>query len=400
MRSRQRTKETADYLIQNGFSADFYHAGLNSSDKIRKQNAWKNNEVRIIVCTNAFGMGIDKPDVRLVIHLDLPNSMEEYFQEAGRAGRDEKRAYVIILHTRSDRTKLKKRITDEFPERDFIIRIYEVLSYFFQIAEGYGMDKTFNFNLHQFCAVYKIPLLPTHNALKILDLAGYIEYTDEIDNRSRLIFTIYRDELYHYNFERDYEQLINVILRLYTGIFTNYVTVNEGEIGLRLNKSQKEVYEMLKLLTTRNVIDYIPHKKTPLITYTAPRTDKKYLRIPRSIYEDRKKRFETRIQAMTDYVGRNDVCRSRVLLSYFGEKNTTDCGHCDVCKSKNDSGLTNKKFNDIASAIKEFIGEQELSLEKISRGISQYQEKDITTVIRFLADRGELSIDTDRVKKL
>lgn len=400
VRSRQRTKETADYLIQNGFSADYYHAGLNSSDKIRKQNAWKNNETRIIVCTNAFGMGIDKPDVRLVIHMDLPNSIEEYFQEAGRAGRDEKRAYAIILYTKTDTTKLKKRITDEFPERDFIIRIYEVLAYFFQVAEGYGLDMTFNFNLHQFCAVYKTPLLPTHNALKILDLAGYIEYTDEVDNRSRLMFTIYRDELYHYNFDRDYEQLINVILRLYTGLFANYVTINEGEIGLRLNKSQKEVYEMLKLLTTRNILDYIPHKKTPLITYTVPRIDKKYLRIPRTIYEDRKKRFETRIQAITDYAGRNDICRNRVLLLYFGEKNPKDCGQCDVCKAKNDSGLTNKKFNDIASGIKECLDDKELNIADIIKILPQYKETEITTVIRFLVNRGELSLDMDKVKKV
>lgn len=209
VRSRQKTKEMSDFLIQQGFSADFYHAGLRSEDKSRKQSCWKNNEKRIIVCTNAFGMGIDKPDVRLVVHTDLPNSVEEYFQEAGRAGRDGEKAFAVVLYHKNDTVKLKKRIRDEFPEREFISQVYDSLAYFFQVAEGFGVGMVYDFNIQQFCATYKYPLLPTHNALRILDLAGYIEYTDEIDNRSRLMFTVYRDDLYHYDFEREYEQLVN-----------------------------------------------------------------------------------------------------------------------------------------------------------------------------------------------
>lgn len=398
VRNRQRTKEIAEYLAQNGISADHYHAGLNATDKIRKQNAWKNNELRVIVSTNAFGMGIDKADVRLVVHMDLPNSIEEYFQEAGRAGRDEKRAYAVILYNKPDTTKLKKRISDEFPDRDLVVRIYEVLAYYFQVAEGFGLDSTFDFSLHHFCSVYKTPLLPTHNALKILDLAGYINYTDEVDNRSRLIFTVYRDELYRYNFEREHEQLMNVTLRLYTGIFTNYVTINEGEIAQRLGTTQKNVYESFKMLTKRGILDYIPHKKTPLITYTVPRIDKKYLVIPRAVYEERKERFEVRIHALTNYVSRNDICRSRVLLSYLGETDASDCGYCDVCKTKNDSGLTNKRFNEIALAVKSTLSDGEQSSQAIVAALDKYPQKEVLVVIRFLVDRGELLANLDKVR--
>lgn len=398
VRNRQRTKEIAEKLARSGFSADHYHAGLTATDKTKKQNAWKQDQLRIIVCTNAFGMGIDKPDVRLVVHFDLPNSVEEYFQEAGRAGRDEKRAYATILYTKTDTGKLKKRIADEFPDRDFIIRIYEVLAYYFQVAEGFGMDTTFDFNLHHFCSVYKVPLLTAHNALKILDLAGYINYIDEVDNRSRLIFTVYRDELYHYQFDKEYEQLINVVLRLYTGLFTNYITIHEGEIAQRLGTTQKSVYEALKMLSKRGIVDYIPHKKTPLITYTLPRIDKKYLSIPRTVYEDRKERFEARVHAFVNYVSRNDVCRSRILLSYFGESEATDCGHCDVCKAKNDSGLTNKRFNDISLIIKRMLSGGELSLQTVIDQMSDYQAKDVSTVVRFLISRGELLSYMDRIR--
>ncbi|MDR1883467.1 MAG: RecQ family ATP-dependent DNA helicase [Prevotella sp.] len=398
VRSRQRTKEMADLLVQQGFSADYYHAGLSSEDKSRKQSRWKNNEIRIIVCTNAFGMGIDKPDVRLVVHTDLPNSIEEYFQEAGRAGRDGEKAFAVILYNRNDSVKLKKRIRDEFPEREFIFHVYDSLAYFFQVAEGFGMGMVYDFNIQQFCATYKLPLLPTHNALRILGLAGYIEYTDEVDNRSRLIFTAYRDELYHYDFDREYEQLVNTILRLYTGLFTNYVTINEAEIGLKTDKSRTAVYEMLKILDKRNIIDYIPHKKTPLIAYTRPRVDKKYLSIPRLVNEDRKDRFEKRILAISHYAEQDGVCRSRILLSYFSEKDIADCGQCDVCLAKNNSGLTNMKFNEITLSIKGLLKDDEQTVDFIVSAFPDYQPKDITTVIRFLADGGVLEIKRGRVK--
>lgn len=398
VRSRQKTKELSDYLNQQGFSADYYHAGLSSLDKTKKQNAWKGNKTRIIVCTNAFGMGIDKPDVRVVVHMDLPNSVEEYFQEAGRAGRDGNKAYAIVLYNRNDGIKLKKRIKDEFPDRDFIVNVYEYLAYYYQIAEGFGIGTMYDFNLREFCAIYKLPLLPTHNALRMLDLAGYIEYTDEIDNRSRLMFTIYRDDLYHYDFDKEYEHLVNTILRLYTGIFTNYATIDEEDIALRLTVSRRDIYEKLKTLSKRNIIDYIPHKKTPLIAYTQARIDKKYLQIPRSVNEERKERFEERIKAMNHYTEQADVCRSRLLLAYFGEDDAVDCRQCDVCLAKKDSKLNQKVFDEISCTIKNTLANKVLSIEFIISSLPQYSSKNVIHVIRFLVDRGELKMELDRIK--
>lgn len=397
VRSRQRTKEISDFLVQNDFSSDYYHAGLSSADKTKKQNAWKNNETRIIVCTNAFGMGIDKPDVRVVIHTDLPNSIEEYFQEAGRAGRDGEKAFAIILFEKNDSTKLKKRVRDEFPEREFIHHVYNSLSYFFQVADG-SVGSILDFNIRQFCATYKLPLLPTHNALKILDLAGYIEYTEEIDNRSRVMFTVYRDELYHYDFDKEYEQLVNTILRLHTGLFTNYATIDEAEIALRLDSSRKHIYEMLKILSKRNIIDYIPHKKTPLIAYTRPRVESKYLNIPRLVNEERKERFEKRILAMSHYAEQTEICRSQLLLSYFGEKDAKACGVCDICRSKNSPAMTNDWFREIATAIKNTLKDGEQNIDFIVNALSLYPQKEIVNVIRHMADQKEVIIDRGRVR--
>jgi ATP-dependent DNA helicase RecQ len=398
VRSRQRTKDIAAYLINNGFSADFYHAGLSREDKTRKQNDWKNGSLRIIVSTNAFGMGIDKPDVRLVAHIDLPNSLEEYYQEAGRAGRDEKQAHAVILYSKSDSAKLKKRVADEYPGRQFIGQVYESLAYYFQIAEGYGAGVTHLFNIYQFCSVYKYPILPAHNALKILDLAGYIEYTDESDSQSRLMFTVYRDELYRYDFEKDYEQLINITLRLYTGLFADYVHINEGTIAAQMQKSRDEVYEMLKILNKRQIIDYIPARKTPFISYTVSRVDLKHLSIPKSVYEDREERFVKRIGGITEYAERNDVCRSRMLLIYFGEKDAKDCGLCDVCRRKKQSKLSDNLFTDISERIFALLQTKPLTINEITNSLDEYGYEPVTKTIRFLLDQELLSIDGELLR--
>lgn len=383
VRSRQRTKEIATELVKNGISADYYHAGLNHEDKARKQNAWKNDECRIIVSTNAFGMGIDKPDVRIVVHMDLPNSIEEYYQEAGRAGRDEQKAYAVILYSKTDSTKLKKRIIDEYPEREFIAKVYESLAYFFQIAEGFGVNSAYDFNLYQFCSVYKYPVLPTHNALKILDLSGYINYTDEVDSQSRLMFTIYRDELYKYEFEKDTEQLINAILRLYTGLFADYININEGTIAVYTQKTRVEVYEMLKLLSKRHIVDYVPYKKTPFIIFTQPRVDLKYLSIPRTVYEKRKERFIKRISGITEYAECRDICRSKILLAYFGEKEPEDCGQCDVCLHKKNSQINDSLFLLLSDKISELLRQRSYLVGELFDILEEYGRDNVSNVIRF-----------------
>ncbi len=398
VRSRKRTKEIADLLNASGFSADYYHAGLPSGDKDIRQNAWKDNKIRIIVCTNAFGMGIDKPDVRLVVHVDLPNAIEEYFQEAGRAGRDGQKSYAVILYHKTDSTKLKKRVRDEFPERDFVLHVYDCLSYFYQIADGYGVDRMYDFSIHKFCQAYKLPILPTHNALKLLHLSGYLDYQDEVNNKSRVMILVYRNELYNLDIDRMSNEVLNSMLRLYTGLFAAYVTIDEAQIGQRHQLSRREVYEILIYLAKRNIVDYIPHKKTPLIAYAQPRQESKYLSIPRTVYEIRQERFEQRINAMSDYAQHNLVCRSKSLLQYFDEKISNDCGQCDVCLSKNKTGLRTWKFNEIELAIKGLLKDGNAHrIGDITSALSQYEKEHLLSVIRFLVERGELSQELDSI---
>lgn len=389
VRNRKRTKEIAVLLQQAGISADFFHAGLNRDDKNLRQNRWKNNECRVIVSTNAFGMGIDKPDVRLVVHMDMPGSLEEYYQEAGRAGRDEQRAYAVALCSNIDCTKLKKRLADEFPDRDFISRVYDALGNYYQIAMGFGLDTVHDFSLVDFCTAYKFSHLQAHHALKILELAGYIEYTEEQENASRLVFTATRDELYKYlHQDKKTDEVIQTILRSYTGLFSDYVYINEGLISTRTGLSQQEIYEVLVGLSKYRIVNYIPHKKTPLIIYTRTREEIKYLSIPRSAYEERKERFESRINRVMEYINENRICRSRMLISYFGEKGTSDCGCCDVCLAKNDSGLNNHTFNTIRDALKEALTDGPQEAKKLTENLPFPADK-IITVIRYLADHDE-----------
>ena len=389
VRNRKRTKEVAVMLQQAGISADFFHAGLNRDEKNLRQSRWKNNECRVIVSTNAFGMGIDKPDVRLVVHLDMPGSLEEYYQEAGRAGRDEQRAYAVALCSNIDCTKLKKRLTDEFPDRDFISRVYDALGNYYQIAMGFGLDTVHDFSLVDFCTAYKFSHLQAHHALKILELAGYIEYTEEQENASRLVFTATRDELYRYlHQDKKTDEVIQCILRSYTGLFSDYVYINEGLISTRTGLSQQDIYDVLVGLSKYRIVNYIPHKKTPLIIYTRTREEVKYLSIPRSAYEERKERFESRISRVMEYINENRICRSRMLISYFGEEDPSDCGCCDVCLAKNDSGLNNHTFNAIRDALLEALANGPAEAKKLTENISFPSDK-IITVIRFLADHDD-----------
>ena len=389
VRNRKRTKEIALALQQAGISADYFHAGLNREEKSLRQKRWKENECRVIVSTNAFGMGIDKPDVRLVVHIDMPGSLEEYYQEAGRAGRDEQKAYAVALCSDGDCTKLKKRLSDEFPDKDFIKRVYEALGNYYQIAVGFGLDTVHDFSLADFCSAYKFSLLQAHHALKILELAGYIEYTEEQDNASRLMFNATRDELYRYrNQDKKTDEVIQVILRSYTGLFADYVYINEGVIATRAGISQQELYDILIGLSKFRIVNYIPQKKTPLIIYRRTREETKYVVIPRSAYEERKERFEKRITCVLNYINEERLCRSRMLVTYFGEKDAEDCGCCDTCLAKNDSGLSNKDFNAIRDALLANLTDEAKDIKEVTGALPFPMEKCITA-IRFLADHDE-----------
>ncbi len=389
VRNRKKAKEIAICLQKAGISADFFHAGLNREEKELRQARWKNDECRVIVSTNAFGMGIDKPDVRLVIHMDMPGSLEEYYQEAGRAGRDGEKAYAVTLCSSTDSAKLKKRLSDEFPEKAFIYRVYEALGNYYQIAVGYGLDTVHDFSLTDFCSAYKFPILQTHHALKILELSGYIEYTEEIDNASRIMFTTTRDELYNYlNENKRTDAVTQALLRSYTGLFADYVYIDERTIATRANVSPQEVYETLVGLSKFRVVNYIPHKKTPLIIYTQTREEQRYLKIPRSAYEERKERLTKRIKKVLEYIEENYYCRSQTLLAYFGETDTKPCGHCDVCLSKHESQLKNWEFNRIQEQLLTAAGEKTVPVKELIQELPFPAEKSLAA-IRFLADNDE-----------
>lgn len=375
-RNRKRTWEVAELLVNNEITATFYHAGLNNDVKDQRQKSWLSGESRVMVATNAFGMGIDKPDVRLVIHVDLPDSPEAYFQEAGRAGRDGQKAYAVLLYAKSDKATLSKRITDTFPDKEYIRKVYEDVNYYFQMAMGDGLGCTFAFNLDEFCRNFKHFPVQADSALKILTRAGYLEYTDEQDNASRILFTIHRDELYKLReTDPETEKLINVILRSYTGLFTDYAYINEDSLAIRSGLTRQRIYEILLMLTRRHILHYIPRKKTPYIIYTRERQEAGRLAITRDIYEERKESYITRIKAMTEYATAEDKCRSRMLLRYFGEKNEHNCGLCDVCLSKHHSGMKLGEFQEMENQIREQLETSPLSAATLLNRINGEREK-------------------------
>lgn len=332
VRNRRRTKEITELLNNKDITADFYHAGLDDATKDIRQHRWQSGGSRVMVATNAFGMGIDKPDVRIVIHMDLPDSIEAYFQEAGRAGRDGQKAYAVILYAKADKTTLHKRIPDTFPEKEYIKDVYEHLQYYYQMAMGDGLDCVREFNIEDFCRKFKYFPVPVDSALKILTQAGYLEYTGEQDNTSRLLFTIQRDELYRLReMGDDMDKLIQTVLRSYTGVFTDYTYINEDSLAIRTGLTRRQIYEQLVHLAKLRIVSYIPRKKTPYIIYTRERIEAQLIHISPEIYEERKARYETRINAMLEYVTNDTLCRSRMLLDYFGEKNEHNCGQCDTC---------------------------------------------------------------------
>jgi ATP-dependent DNA helicase RecQ len=399
VRSRKRTKEIAVELVRAGIDADFFHAGLTSDDKIRKQNNWKSGQCRVIVCTNAFGMGIDKPDVRVVIHYELPGSLEEYFQEAGRAGRDEKKSYAVALYSSKDRGQLRKQLTDTFPDKDFIKEVYEKLAYFFEIGMNMGGGTGHNFVIEQFCAAFHYNITHVHYALKILDLSGYIEYIEDTDRRSKLIFTTQRDDLYKgAGFNAGIENLLRAVLRSYTGLFADYVYVNEVLLAERAGLTPHQVYENLKFLSANRIIHYIPAKKVPVIYYTQNREELKYLDIPHPVYEERKERKQKQIDAVIHYGSSDIECRSRMLLRYFGEKDVRPCGHCDVCLSQKHAEAAANMINLIVKEILAVTGEEEMALDRLVHSL-RFPQNQVIEAVRLLCDNKQLILMDNKVRK-
>ena len=356
-RSRRRTKEYAEIINEAGISATFYHAGLDASVKDQRQREWQDNKHRVMVATNAFGMGIDKPDVRVVVHVDCPDSIEAYFQEAGRAGRDGLKAYAVLLYNNSDERKLLKRISDSFPEKDYIRQVYEHLAYYYQIGVGSGYGHTFEFNIDKFCHNFHHFPIQVDSALKILQRAGYIEYTEEQDNQARVMFTVSRNDLYRLeNNSPNEDKIITALLRSYGGLFTDYNYIDEAYLASITQLQPQQVYLTLKSLSQRHILHFIPQKKTPFIRYTQRREDKEYVQLMPEVYEERKSQFAERINSMILYATCDNICRSRQLLRYFGEKNDHNCKQCDVCLSQSKEGMVSEpKLNEAATKILQLL---------------------------------------------
>ena len=331
-RSRAASRDMAEWLERQGVLATFFHAGLTNREKSERQAAWQRGDLRVMVATNAFGMGIDKADVRAVIHADVPDSPEAYFQEAGRAGRDGQLAHAVLLYDDHSAPTLKRRVEETFPPEEYVTQVYEDVCCFLQMAMGDGYGVTREFAIEEFCRSFHHYPVRAYNALQLLMRAGYIEWTDAEDVRSRVMMRCQRDELYEYRFAPYTERVLWHLLRTFTGIFSEYAFIDEGEMAMAMGLTHDEVCENLIELSRMNVIRYIPRKAIPHITFMQRRVEREEIVLPKTIYEDRKRELQERIQTMIGYL-HTDECRSRYLLRYFGETQAPECGVCDNCQA-------------------------------------------------------------------
>jgi ATP-dependent DNA helicase RecQ len=395
VRTRKKAHEISAFLKQNDISTSYYHAGLSNKIRTLKQQNWNKGKTRIIVATNAFGMGIDKPSVRFVIHFDPPDSLEAYFQEAGRAGRDDKKAYAVLLFNDSDKKNIKKRVTYSFPEIDTIKRVYEALGNYFQIPVGGGKHGVFDFNIAEFCKTYRFNMVVAFNGLKALQREGYIELTEELNNPSKVHFLVEREDLYRFQVANiQFDGFIKLLLRSYTGLFTEFVNIDESSLSRKANIDPDQVYQFLIKLSNLKIIRYIPQRKTPLIIYSEERLDSKNLLISGNNYRRRRDIYIEKIEQIRNYASQTSNCRSQFLLTYFGEIDNPRCEQCDICSDRNDPDLGKKDFDLITRNIEEALSKNPLSIDELVDQLNFHEEK-VLKVIQWLLDNNKMYYQQD-----
>lgn len=389
-RNRKATREIALTLKKYNFSADYYHAGLDPELRTIKQTEWQKGKTRVMVCTNAFGMGIDKPDVRFVVHMDLPDSIEEYFQEAGRAGRDEKDAKAILLYNNTDNTKALKRITRSFPEIEKVKVVYQALADYFQIALETGLHESFEFEIFNFAQRYKLDVITIFNSLKLLQTEGYLEYNDAVYNPSRIFFKPNRDDLYKFQVShRNLDPFIKLLLRNYTGVFTEFVNISEEGLARKAGTNVEVIVNYLILLSKEGIINYIPRKTKPVIVFLTERCKPEDLHFNIKEYNERKNRYEGRLKAMLKYAQSTTKCRSQQLLSYFGQNEASRCGKCDICMRRNELSLSKYEFDLIHNKLKEVLTQKDVYLND-AMALIDYEENKVVKVIQWLFENNKI----------
>jgi ATP-dependent DNA helicase RecQ len=394
VRNRRKTKEIAQFLMNNKIAATFYHAGLEQKDRDEKQDAWLKGKSRIIVATNAFGMGIDKPNVRLVVHMDLPDSLEAYFQEAGRAGRDEKQAYSVLLYNNSDVIELKHNIDISYPALDDIKKVYQALGNYFQLATGSGADASFDFDIAKFSASYKFSSVLIYNSIRFLEKDGYILASDNLNEPSRLNIPMNREDLYRFQVQNPfYDKYIKTILRSYSGVLTDFVRISETDLSKRMEIPKEKIVEGLTKMHKLKVVNYIPQKQLPQIIYCKERMDIKEVVISANHYNERKNESLKRIDAVINYVTSQNKCRSRILLNYFGETDAKRCGKCDVCLERNKAELSEMEFDEIINQIKPLLLEKQLSMDELVKNVKGVGEDRLIRAIQWLIDNDKITTD-------
>lgn len=396
--NRKKTKEVCDFLLSHGITAEYYHAGLSPESKDAKEERWKTGVSRVMVSTNAFGMGIDKPDVRLVLHTDIPGSIESYFQEAGRAGRDGNRAYAVALYSRIDHSVVTRRIADNYPSKEYIRNVYDCLCYYYTMALGDGLDCTFEFSLADFCRKYHLSTLQTDSALRILTRMGYIEYVEEMEYASRVRFIIDRDELYKLRgLSQEYETLITALLRNYSGLFTDFAYIDERYLSRITKLTRHRMYELLVSLSQKRIIQYAPSKRCPIVTFSRHRVLGEELRFAPEVYEQRRAAFEQRIYSILKYATDDSECRSRMLLAYFGEDDAAPCGHCDVCVSRKGGARATALSDDDVARVLNLLsdGKAHAPVELDTLGFSRNK---MALLVRHLCDEELIAIENGKLK--